>query len=762
MQLLKSNKKDHFFNIFIFIVLLCAISFWFYNCASLLFNAYNNICISGADDVRDYNQAAWNTAHGRLFQYTNADSEEIILAHKNKSALNAHSHIIFLLIALSYLIMPHFSSFVILQSLFIAMSGIALYLVAKEMLTEKKIFPLLIVFIYLQYFPLACVSRFVRPDEFSIFFIFFAVYFYLKDRPKLTLIFFMLAIFCREEICLVVGALGLISYFDPTKRKYFLPFTLAGFLSFLIIRYAIVRTYPATEGLIDGHYGYLGKTYLSKLTNIILHPSLVINNILRADRATLFKDIFAPVLYLPFLAPMLFIPGLVILFEAMLSKSWSMGTLQWQPWYLCPLIPFVFIALIGTFEKIYQLDKLMQKIFKKHDFYNKKNFCRLNKVISIILISFLLVYIYMRNFNPTKFSNNQFQDYFSINRYWYADTFGVLSAIKKDAKVACSYKLMPMLSSREYVLPMARLTKRIVNQGFYDIILISETDWDKDLSEFDFVKDADLYKKTYSTPYINVFTRKDIPPPLNNWKFDLISDLKSSSILHNYIIFNFTDYVSILENSNLLEPSDFVRNIYQNNKLYFATLEPIGKQSLSSGQSLIRFSPDKPLEENYNYILAFAAKTDKRFGTVYVKFPSDNYNKYTEIKVDDKLRIFMFPFKLTHAQQPPLFLIQMNNSYYFTKPIVLRAPLASSRGIFDEPFFWVEINKYTFSYNPWLKSDYSSIKRIERPQFLRKHTSKNPLLYFMKLLKFSIPGDLYQYSWVSNWDNSSEIIAIRY
>jgi uncharacterized membrane protein len=765
MNLLKSNKKDRIYNIFIFIVLFYVSTFWFYNCANLLFKSYNNFRVFASDDVRDYGQAAWNTSQGRLFQFTNEDSQELILAHKSKSALNAHSHVIFLLIALFYLIMPHFSSFIIGQSLFIAMSGIALYLVAKEMLTEKRIFPLLIVLIYFQYFPLTCVSRFVRPDEFSIFFVFLTLYFYLRDSIKLTLIFLVLAIFCREEIGLIFGVLGLVSYFNPSKRKYFLPLTLFGFLSFFIIRYVTLRAYPATESIVAAHYGYLGKTSLDKLTGIITHPSLVTDNIFRPEKVALFKDIFAPVLYLPFLAPTFFIPGLVILFEVMLSRSWSTGTLWWQPWYLCPLIPFIFFALIGVFEKIYQLDKLAHRIFKKHNFNNEKKLSRLIKAMSIILISFLSVYIYMRNFDLNKINNKQYQDYFSSNKYWLADTFEVLSAIKKDAKVAGCYVLMPMLHPRQYLLNTETLTKAVVDQGFYDIILISQTDWEEDLSRFDFIKEANHYKKFYYTPDISVFTKKDIPPPLDNWKFDLISNIKSSSIAHNYIIFNFADYATILENADLLDQSRLIYNIYENKSLHYAHLKSTANKLQSPVKKPLQFIPDKPLEAN-NYILVFAAKMDKRFGTLYVEFTGDNHDEVTIIKIDDQLRLFMLPFKITHPQKANLFLINWDSPSpaipTVIEPILLRAPFGDPQGIPERSIFRIEIGKYAFLYNPWIKSNDPQIKRIKHPQFLMKRTGKNPLLYFMKLLRFTIPLDLYQYSWVSNRERSSEIIAIRY
>ena len=302
---LTSKKAARIYNIFVFILIFYLISHWLYKNANLGLNAYNNFSIYGSLDFATSNQAVWNTIKGRLFQANDRTSIESILAHRNFNIISCHFTIIHLLIALFYLILSHPVSFIISQSLFVSMSGLGLYLVAREILTEKKILPLLILFLYLQYYPLTCVSYFFRADEFSMFFIFFAFYFYLKENFKFTLVFSTLSIFCREENALVIAVLGIASYFQPKKRKYFLSLILLGILSFIAIRFTMIKILktPPEGFYFQSHYGYLGKTFLDKLRNIIIHPSLILNNILRNDRITLFKDVFGLVLYLPFLSP---------------------------------------------------------------------------------------------------------------------------------------------------------------------------------------------------------------------------------------------------------------------------------------------------------------------------------------------------------------------------------------------------------------------------------------------------------------------------
>lgn len=736
-SLLELDRRQEIYKFLAYAAVILLAVGWFYNCAGLHFNTYNNFSVYGTDDVSDYNQAVWNTAKGRLFQYNNRYTEETVLAHINITTLSLHSNFIFLLIALFYLILPHFSVFILLQSLFMAMSIVALYLVAREMLTEKRILPLLIVLVYTQYFPLTSVAHFFHPEEFSLFFIFLAFYFYLKNNLKLTLAFAIASIFCREEASFIFLILGLVSCFRPDKKKYFLPLTLLGALSFLFI-----KLFSNTTALLEIHYGYLGTTFLEKIKNIIFRPALVINNILRSDRVTIFRDIFEPLLYLPFLAPMLFMPGAVILVEVLLSRSWPMGALRWQPWYLCSLIPFVFIALAGAFEKIYRLAK------------------PLGKILPLILIGFLFLYTYISNFRLTQSNNNAFRDYFSIDRYWRNDTFEVLSGINKEARVVCSLKLMPMLSSRRHILPLGKLSKRIINQGFYDIIILSEGDYTPGIDSYlALMKDTKLYEKAYSTPYMSVFTKKDAALPLGDWRFNLISEIRKSAVTHNYIISNFTDYASILENANALEYLMLIKELYQNRKLHYAALEAVPLGSDTNTQSFVSY---RPLEKGSGYILAFAAKTDKNTDVIYVKKPADKDKEWDEIKIDNKLRLFMLPFEVTQAKPSCVVKMQIGRGCSVLTPIVLRCPFDYTQDIGPEPIFEASADQYKFSYNPWLRSENFPKESAGHYQFLRRHMEKNPLLYFMRSIGLTLPADLYKYSWVESYTEPSEVMAIRY
>ena len=758
----------NFLDIFIIVILFYVMASWFYNAVSLHLDAYNNIWIYDAEDVVGIDQVIWNTSQGRLFRFNiqavegNYIPEDIILTRRNANTLTSHPVVMFAFIALFYLVLSHLSSYIILHALFMSLSGLGLYLIARSILTEKKILPLLVFFIYMCYFPFVNNSHYFHLEEIAIVFIFFGYYFHLKGKLIPTLIFAILAIFCREDNALIFAFLGILSYFRPEKRKHSLPLIFLGIGAFLIIKFVIPKFSVQTDDAFLRHYGYLGQTAIEKLKNIFINPKLIFNNISRLDRLAVFNSVFFPVFYLPLLSPVLFMPGLVVLAQVMLTQVEVMGVLDIYPWYLCGLIPFVFIALTGTFEKLYQIDKLLKKEFPK--FCSSKGVYIFTKVISFSLICLLSFYIYTYNSRLSKIDYKRLRDYFAIRQYWHTDTFEALSGIRENTKLAvtCPYILTPILSSREYIMPIRYLTESIVNKGAYDIIILSLSPEVSDFSHhFNFVEKSSLYKKIYYTPYIRIFAKNNTPI-IDNWKFDLISKIKDSSLEYNYIISDFTDYSTILENSNAIEPEELVDSVYGNEKIHYDVLEPLKKlsQFQSDYDRITYFVSGKPLETGYSYILAFAAKTEQGSGAVYIRGPEGNLNRDTEVKIDDTLRLYMISFKVGHPLQYCQFLMQLSPGSSVTKPVLFRPPIDNGQG--REPILAVNINKHTFSYNPWVRLDSYKSQDTKHQQFLVRYLNNNPMIYFMKVLHFSIPLDLYKYSWVSDCKKGSEVIAVRY
>jgi hypothetical protein len=174
------------------------------------------------------------------------------------------------------------------------------------------------------------------------------------------------------------------------------------------------------------------------------------------------------------------------------------------------------------------------------------------------------------------------------------------------------------------------------------------------------------------------------------------------------------------------------------------------------------FVSGKSLDAGFSYLFVFAAKANNDIGMAFVKTPADNPKQHTEIKLDNKMRLFVIPFKMTESQHSPQFSIQTNNYCSVMKPILIKAPARNSQGSI-EPILQVNVAGHIISYNPWLNQD-TRIKKEKGCQFLTSDYGiyRNPLILFMKLLRLKIPLDLYKYSWKSKYDGFSEIFAVRY
>jgi hypothetical protein len=199
--------------------------------------------------------------------------------------------------------------------------------------------------------------------------------------------------------------------------------------------------------------------------------------------------------------------------------------------------------------------------------------------------------------------------------------------------------------------------------------------------------------------------------------------------------------------------------------LHYEELRLLGNRPLPlPNERAMGFITTKPLERDCDYILAFAANANNRFATLYVRFPDAKLNEYAEIKLDNKLRLIMLPFKVKENNTENLFLINTLGSSSIWQPIILRSPYKNSTvgNIKEGAIFQVVIGDYKFSYNPWLKGRIDLLKEGCPGEFLERSLSKNPILYFMKLFRISIPLDLYRYSWSDKSRGSSEIIAVRY
>src|SRR5947209_11610474 len=85
-------------------------------------------------DMGNMGQAAWNTIHGHPFFFTNMRLPYAIEAWHTTTRLSFHVEALFPVIALVYAVYPHPESLLVLQTLWLALGALPVFLLARDVL----------------------------------------------------------------------------------------------------------------------------------------------------------------------------------------------------------------------------------------------------------------------------------------------------------------------------------------------------------------------------------------------------------------------------------------------------------------------------------------------------------------------------------------------------------------------------------------------------------------------------------------------------
>jgi uncharacterized membrane protein len=155
-------------------------------------------------DLGIFNQAFWTTLHnGKFFYYTGE-----LMVNPSGSFFGIHfSPILFLLLPV-YALYPARQTFLVVQSLALALGAVPLYKLTMHVL-KNRFASLVFVFVYLLYPPLQGINWFdFHAQCFLPVFFFSAVYFLEKQSWKGYFLFIVLALMCEEHAALIVLFIG--------------------------------------------------------------------------------------------------------------------------------------------------------------------------------------------------------------------------------------------------------------------------------------------------------------------------------------------------------------------------------------------------------------------------------------------------------------------------------------------------------------------------------------------------------------------------
>jgi uncharacterized membrane protein len=309
-----------------------------------------NALFTGHWDLAGFDQAIWNTIHGRILHTT-------MYGH---NFLGEHMSPILILLAPFYLIWEDPRMLLILQSLFLGLGAIPVYLIAKDKL-KHNLLSLSFSFAYL-FHPFISRVNLIEFHEICLapFFLLFTFYFLQRKRWWLYSIFLFLSLMVKEDVSLIITALGIYAFFRVNKKAGIITLLIGISWAYLCVSVLMPYIKVVTgTGAKEVTYSYfsrytLGSTSQEIIKNLILKPQDTLKMLFlpaNEKMATLIL-LNLPLGFLSILSSVILIalPEIILHFMAPWATQYL---LIWH--YSAPIIPFAIVS--GIYGSSFMLKK---------------------------------------------------------------------------------------------------------------------------------------------------------------------------------------------------------------------------------------------------------------------------------------------------------------------------------------------------------------------------------------------------------------------
>ncbi|MBI4302377.1 MAG: DUF2079 domain-containing protein [Chloroflexi bacterium] len=405
------------------IVALYALTFAYLSI--LKHDSYN----TNAFDLGNMDQAAWNTAQGRWFEFSNWEGADTRLA--------AHVEPIFIPIAQLYHLYSSPETLLVLQAVVVSLGALPAFWLARDKLKNNfaalafasayLLAPALEVATLADFHPVALASSFLL----------FAFYFLDKRRYIPFFIMAVLAMATKEQVPLAVMAMGLYIALVQRNRKMGGITALVAFLWLVVAFGVIIPHYnPQRESPYLSRYDRLGDSPGQIMISSITQPGKVVSELTRPTKVEYVVSLLKPLVFLPLLSPWTLTFALPELGINLLSNFPEMHSGKWH--YGAVLVPFLIIsAILGARLLVSQGERISPKLGRF-----------LVYVLSLAILVSSLVSYYREVFLPLK-------DHLPVVTDRNRLATSLEAMIPKEAALSISSTLNPHLSQRQrlYLFP---------------------------------------------------------------------------------------------------------------------------------------------------------------------------------------------------------------------------------------------------------------------------------------------------------------------
>lgn len=368
-------------------------------------------------DMAAFEQSFWNTLQGN-FMFNNFEGTNHFAIH--------FSPFLLLLIPF-YALWQGPEMLLILQSFALAIAALPLYLLAKNMLSQK--WATIIALMYLFYPSLHWINLF---DFHAVAFaipLFITFFYYLERRNyTIALVFLALASTTAENMIVAVFFVGVFLFFY-SRRLFGAAIATISLVWFILVAKVIMPAFGGGIIRLD-RYEQFGETASEIVKNVIINPGLTAQTVLIPEKFNYLLNIFLSAAFIPLSS----ITSLILLIPGLLQNLLTNFSIQFENFYQYDsiLVPFISIGII------FGLKNILKKGLSE------------NIIITGITILVATGFILNSplspfNFPVQKFTTSRTQDFKNI-----------LKLIPDDASVAAYTNLVPHMTHREHIYMAGR------------------------------------------------------------------------------------------------------------------------------------------------------------------------------------------------------------------------------------------------------------------------------------------------------------------
>jgi uncharacterized membrane protein len=294
-----------------------------------------------AFDLGNYDQAIWNTIHGRLFVVTNRGEDW----YGPPTRLGMHFEPILLPLSLLYLFFPDPRTLLITQTLALAAGALPVFLLTRKFVPKLPLVAPVMALGYLLNSSVIGLNIFdFHPVSLATPLLLYALLALSNRRYGWFLLTCLLAAACKEDAPFAIALLGILVFWKYKQPRLGIFLFIAGMCwGIIAFKVIIPHFYPGGNNYLY-RYAALGSTPDEIFFNVLLHPWLPFTTYITIDRFYYLANLFRSTGFLVLLAPEWLLGGLFSLAVNLLSSDDKIYSGVFH--YNAAIIPFVMLAAI--------------------------------------------------------------------------------------------------------------------------------------------------------------------------------------------------------------------------------------------------------------------------------------------------------------------------------------------------------------------------------------------------------------------------------